>query len=51
VTEPAQEQVDINLVLKIYRTKLAEETEKNIILEARLMARDEEIARLRAGSN
>lgn len=49
-----QEQIDIKQVLGLYRTKLAEAHEAIIMLEARILARDEEIARLRqqvAGGN
>lgn len=40
------EQVDIQKVLGLYRTKLAETQEANIILEARLLNRDETIESL-----
>lgn len=42
-----QEQVDINTVLGLYRTKLAEANEAIIMMEARLLQRDQTIAELR----
>ena len=46
MTSPS-EQVDVQRILAIYRGKLAQATEDNVILEARLLNRDEEIQELR----
>lgn len=43
-----QEQVDVQRVLAIYRGKLAQATEEIVMLEARILNRDDELARLRA---
>lgn len=45
--QPLQVQVDIHILLGMWKTKSAELMEQNVLLEARLRAAEQELALLR----